>query len=227
MWIQLHYTICAKKAAKCVFICTLFKRLHTVYRENFLGLNAGSMSWWATVLSSGTGARSSAEPHFFMEWNNEVIFRFLRSPAWVRPWHSLTSAWKTNIKAMLRKRPHCAWNNMLEGQRGWRQTDLKLILDSEKPLMWKTSSVLFPHVPHVKHLCVALHLCTKQGELRWTHIVHGLVIVSPVNWGNDTPSGRCSPADSPSLLWTYFSNIKLSNLSVTALYLCLLYWNIA
>lgn len=116
MWIQLHHTICAKKAAKCIFICTLFKRLHTVYRENFLGLNAGSMSWWATVLSSGTGARSSAEPHFFMEWNNEVIFLFLRSPAWVRLWHSLTSAWKTNIKAVLRRRPHCAWNNMLEGQ---------------------------------------------------------------------------------------------------------------
>ncbi len=83
------------------------------------------------------GRQVSAEPNFFMEWNNEVTSCSWRSPAWVRLWHSLTSAWKTNIKAVLRRRPHCAWNNMLEGQIVWRQTvqnwSTRHPVDSEKP----------------------------------------------------------------------------------------------
>ncbi len=130
------YYLCEESSKVHFHLYTIQETSHSLPWE-LLGLNAGSMSWWATVLSSGTGARSSAEPHFFMEWNNEVIFLFLRSPAWVRLWHSLTSAWKTNIKAVLRRRPHCAWNNMLEGQIVWRQTvqnwSTRHPVDSEKP----------------------------------------------------------------------------------------------
>lgn len=57
-------------------------------RENFLGLNAGRASWCVAVLSSSIGASSSAEPHFFLEWNNDANFLFLfRSLAWVT-WNS-------------------------------------------------------------------------------------------------------------------------------------------
>lgn len=57
-------------------------------RENFLGLKAGSVSWCGAVLSSSMGASSSADPHFFLEWNSDANVLFLfRSLAWVT-WNS-------------------------------------------------------------------------------------------------------------------------------------------
>ena len=60
-------------------------------RENLRGLNGGGTSWCDGVLSSSSiGASSSAEPHFFLEWNSVTNFLFLfRSLAWVT-WSSAT-----------------------------------------------------------------------------------------------------------------------------------------
>lgn len=67
-----------------------------VQRENFLGLKAGTMSWCGTLLSSGTGARSSAEPHFFREWNRDVNFLLRRSVTCAGLWYPASSERKTN-----------------------------------------------------------------------------------------------------------------------------------
>ena len=75
------------------------RRLVSPQRENFLGLNAGRTSWCVAVLSSSIGASSSAEPHFFLEWNNDASFLFLfRSLAWV--------TWKAGVDHNKEKSTH-------------------------------------------------------------------------------------------------------------------------
>lgn len=82
--------MCVNIYVRIRWMCECRRASRVSQRENFLGLKAGRASWCVAVLSSSIGASSSAEPHFFLDWNSDANFLFLfRSLAWVT-WNSET-----------------------------------------------------------------------------------------------------------------------------------------